>query len=114
MSNPYRVVRLLKNQLYPTYQLHGYMTNKKTAPQDGLRLAGLLTMEWLRQRLGEYAPEELLRLPESFAYLDADDSVLPSLHIHCGFLVDIVSLPDQGVWTLQITEPDLWRLPSRN
>lgn len=107
MSNPYRVVRLLKNQLYPTYQLHGYMANKKTAPQDGLRLAGLLTMEWLRQRLGEYAPEELLRLPESSSYLDVDNSVLPSLHINSGFLVDIVSLPEQGIWTLQITEPDL-------
>lgn len=58
MSNTYRVVRLMKNHLYPTYQLHAYMANKKTAPRDGLRLAGLITMEWLRQRLGDHAPEE--------------------------------------------------------
>ena len=69
MSNTYRVVRLMKNQLYPTYQLHAYMANKKTAPRDGLRLAGLITMEWLRQRLGDHAPEEFLRLPEPSAYL---------------------------------------------
>ncbi len=107
MSNTYRVVRLMKNQLYPTYQLHAYMANKKTAPRDGLRLAGLITMEWLRQRLGDHAPEEFLRLPEPSAYLSVDDSCLPSLHINSGFLIDIVSLPDQGIWTLQITEPDL-------
>ena len=34
------------------------MANKKTVPRDGLRLAGLITMEWLRQRLGDHAPEE--------------------------------------------------------
>lgn len=107
MSNTYRVVRLLKNHLYPTYQIHAYMANKKTAPHDGLRLAGLITMEWLRQRLGDHAPDELLRLPEPSAYLGADDSCLPSLHINSGFLIDIVSLPEQGIWTLQITEPDL-------
>ena len=107
MSNTYRVVRLLKNQLYPTYQLHAFMANKKTAPQDGLRLAGLVVMEWLRQRLGDHAPEELLRLPEPSAYLNVDGSCLPSLHISSGFLIDIVSLPEQGIWTLQITEPDL-------
>ena len=107
MSNTYRVVRLLINQLYPTYQLHAFMANKKTAPQDGLRLAGLVVMEWLRQRLGDHAPEELLRLPEPSAYLNVDDSCLPSLHINSGFLIDIVSLPERGIWTLQITEPDL-------
>lgn len=107
MDQTYRVVRLMKNQLYPTYQLHAYMANKKTAPRDGLRLAGLVTMEWLRQRLGDHVPEELLHLPEPAAYLTADDSCLPSVHINAGFLIDIVSLPEQGIWTLQLTEPDL-------
>lgn len=107
MEYLYRVIRLLKNQLYPTYQLHAYMANKKTTPQDGLRLAGLITMEWLRQRLGDHAPQELLDLPEPSAYLTADASCLPSLHLNAGFLIDIVSLPEQGIWTLQITEPDL-------
>ena len=107
MSNPYRVVRLMKNHLYPTYQLHAYMASKKTAPRAGLRLAALVTIERLRQRLGEHTPEELLCLPEPSDYLSVDDSCLPSLHINSGFLIDIVSLPEQGIWTLQITEPDL-------
>lgn len=47
MRKPYRVVNLIKNQLYPTYQLHAYLSNKKTIPQDGLRLGALLTLDWL-------------------------------------------------------------------
>lgn len=107
MSSTYRVVRLLKNRIYPTYQLHAFMASKKTTPQDGLRLAGLVTMEWLRQRLGDNAPKELLNLPNPSDYLSVDDSSLPSLHINSGFLIDIVSLPSHGVWSLQLTEPDL-------
>lgn len=107
MSAGYRVIRLMKNHIYPTYQLHAYMANRKTDPHDGLRLAGLITMEWLRYRLGEHAPEEFLRLPPPSEYLSADDSCLFSIHISSGFMIDIVSLPDQGIWTLQITEPDL-------
>lgn len=52
MSSTYRVVKLLKNHLYPTYQLHAFMANEKTTPQDGLRLAALTTMQWLKIRRG--------------------------------------------------------------
>ena len=58
MSSTYRVVKLLKNHLYPTYQLHAHMANEKTTPQDGLRLAALTTMHWLKTRLGDDVPEE--------------------------------------------------------
>lgn len=107
MSHSYRVVHLLRNQLYPTYQLHAYMANKKTVPQDGLRLAALITMNWLRLRLGEHVPEQLQHIPELNSYLDAGDECLFSLHINAGYVIDIVSLPAQGMWSMQITEPDL-------
>ena len=57
MDTPYRVVRLQRNRLYPTYQLFAHMASKKTTPQDGLRLAALTTMEWLRLRLGTQCPK---------------------------------------------------------
>lgn len=107
MSSNYRVVKLLKNHLYPTYQLHAFMANDKTTPQDGLRLAALTTMEWLTHRLGEEAPPEWASLPSPENYLTATDDDLPSLYINQGHVVNIVSLPEQGMWTLQITEPDL-------
>lgn len=58
MGSTYRVVKLLKNHLYPTYQLHAFMANDKTTPHNGLRLAALTTMHWLKTRLGDNAPEE--------------------------------------------------------
>ena len=107
MSSNYRVVKLLKNHLYPTYQLHAFMSNDKTSPQDGLRLAALTTMEWLTHRLGEETPPEWDSLPSPENYRSATDNDLPSLYINQGHVVNIVSLPDKGMWTLQITEPDL-------
>ena len=107
MSTPYRVVKLLKNRIYPTYQLHAYMANDKTAPQDGLRLAALTTMHWLKSRLGDSAPDELQNALPPGDYLSATDEDIPSIYVNQGHVINIVSLPDKGMWTMQITEPDL-------
>ncbi len=88
------------------------MSNKQTTPAEGLRFAALTVMEWLRQRIGEDIPPELVQ-PEPERYKEADDSCLPSLHIHRGYVVDIVALPSQGVWSRQITEPDLGSEPGK-
>lgn len=103
----YRVVRLLTNRLYPTYQLYALMDYSKTAPRDGLRLGALIVMDWLRQRLGKYTPPELMNIPGPEAWRQMGEECLVSLHMHAGFVIDIVSLPEQGMWSLQITEPDL-------
>lgn len=107
MRKPYRVVNLIKNQLYPTYQLHAYLSNKKTTPQDGLRLGALLTLDWLCRRLGADLPEELAHVPDPSAYRSVQNDCLVSFHQNSGYVIDIVSLPEEGIWTLQITEPDL-------
>lgn len=107
MSGTYRVVKLLKNHLYPTYQLHAYMANDKMAPKDGLRLAALTTMHWLKKRMGDDVPEKWGTLPAPEEYLSATDDDLPSLYVNQGYVINIVSLPEKGMWTLQITEPDL-------
>ena len=107
MSTSYRFVKLLKNHLYPTYQLHAFMANDKTDPKDGLRLAALTTMHWLKSRLGDAAPGEWSDTPDPQDYLTATDDDLPSLYVNQGFVINIVSLPDKGTWSLQITEPDL-------
>lgn len=107
MEQEYRVIRLQQNRLYPTYQLHAYMANKKTATKDGLRLAGLIVMDWLRQRLGDHVPKEIQLLPTPEAYRTLSDDCLPSIHIDSGFVMDVLFLPNAGVWSMQLTEPDL-------
>ena len=41
MPADYRTVRLMKNRLYPTYQLHAVMAARKTTPEDGLKIGVL-------------------------------------------------------------------------
>lgn len=107
MSDTFRAVKLLRNQLYPTYQLFAKMANSKTKPQEGLRLGALITMRWLAQRMGDQIPPELENLPEPSAFKGMTDNDIPSFHTNQGYVIDIVSLPEHGMWTLQITEPDL-------
>ncbi len=107
MEQAGRTVKLLKNRIYPTYQLFAVMGNRKTDPHDGLRLGALTAMEWLARRLGDEAPPALSQAPGPERYRETDDACLPSLHISQGYVVDVVSLPEQGTWNLQITEPDL-------
>jgi hypothetical protein len=87
--------------------LHAYIANDKTAPDAGLRLAALTTVHWLKSRLGDAAPKEWDSLPSPADYLSATDEDLPSLYLNQGHVINIVSLPDKGMWTMQITEPDL-------
>lgn len=107
MERSGRVIKLLKNHLYPVYQLYAVMGNKKTNLQDGLRLGALTVMEWLCQRLDDEIPSELRDLPSPALYKECSDKCLISFHMSRGFVVDIVSIPKQGAWSLQITEPDL-------
>ena len=102
-----RYLRLLENRRYPTFRLYAEMANRKTDPRDGLRLGALTAMQWLRQRLGERAPEELVKAPEPERWRDAGDECLTPLYCNRGYVLDIVSIPEEGVWTLLVTEPDL-------
>ncbi len=106
-ERPYKVIRLLSNRIYPTYQLHAVMANPKTNLRDGLRLAALVTMDWVRRRLGDHAPEALQMAPRPEQYRDAGDNCLFPMHIDNGYVIDIACEPAAGIWCLQITEPDL-------
>ena len=100
MANAYRFVKLLKNHIYPTYQLHAFMTNDKLAPQDGLRLAALTTMEWLKYRLGEAAPSEWENIPSPDAGISEKE---------CFQLLNIVCIRSNFCECLHNGEP--WMLP---
>ena len=47
-----RIVRLLKNELYPTYQLYAQMASRRTSPAAGMEIAVRCVLEWLLERLG--------------------------------------------------------------
>ena len=100
MTKPTRVVRLLKNELYPTYQLYAQMASRRTSPADGMEIAVRCVLEWLLERLGENAPDELRER------IEAGETQF-SYHLSQGHVIDVVALPEQGTWSLLISEPDL-------
>ena len=61
MAEQKRIVRLLRNEIYPTYQLFALMA-KKNPPQDGLRIGVRTILDCLLLRLGEKAPDDLRTL----------------------------------------------------
>lgn len=102
----HKFVKLLKNHIYPTYQLHAVMKNNKLDPCEGLVLGALTVCEWLRNRLGDDIPD-VLQLPTADHFREVKLEQLLSLHLNYGFVVDIISIPEKGMWSLQIVEPDL-------
>lgn len=106
MNDFYHAMKLQERRTYPTYQLYAFMANEKTKPEDGLRLAALTSLQWLKMRMGAAVPEEWKSFPAPEQYLEVDDSCLPSLSFNQGFEVRTVYLPDKKVWALRITESD--------
>ena len=100
--------KLTGNQQYPAYQLHACMANRKTPPKEGLKLAALAALDWLRDRLGENAPAELAGLPVPADYRQAEDgSIFRSFTLNMGFTVEVASMKDHDIWAMRVIEPDL-------
>ena len=103
-------VRLLKNRRYPTYQLYA-VTRSKKAPETVLIIAVLQTMQWLRERFRDFEIPAEIDMPDASDYEKVSLDNLKSFHIYDGYKVEVVWLPKEKNWTLQLTEPDLGPSP---
>lgn len=113
MNNEYTsAVKLLRTNKYNTYQFFGYMANTATKPEDGLKIAALSCLSWLRKRLeGNKIPDCLL-MPEEDQYDKAKDEDFKSFNITDEYIIDAVSDIEDGIWALRIIENDLGALGS--
>lgn len=100
---------LVKSERHPAYQLWATTRNEKLAPKEQLKIAALISVEWLRGKFSENDMPDELRLPTYDRHAEVSFDDLRSLHIDAGYVVDIVSLPEQGIWTLRLIEPDMSR-----
>ena len=104
-------LRLLRNVTYPTYQLVAVAGNGKLAPEKVLTIAVLETLSWLRQRFRDFEVPPELDYPEASEYEKVDFRAFASFTIDRGYRVEVVCLPEEMIWTLQLTEPDLGSEP---
>jgi len=107
----YEPLPLLRNVRYPTYQLYAVAGTGKTSLENVLTIAVLETMHWLRRRFREFEIPSELKWPEASSYDQVDCGDFTSFFIHESYKVEVIWLPEERIWTLQLIEPDLGPSP---
>ena len=97
---------LLRNIRYPTYQLWAIAGDANN--QDNvLKICILQTMQWLRERFREHELPKEINVPPPEDYKKIELSQFTNIHLKHGYSLEIIWLPEEKIWTLQLTEPDL-------
>ena len=104
-------VLLLRNVRYPTYQLYATAGCGKASPDAVLKIVVLETMNWLRQRFRAFDLPAELDWPDAAQYETVDCKDFKTFLLNEGYKVEVVWLPADKIWALQLTEPDLGPQP---
>lgn len=104
----YQTTNLQPTKRYPTYQFHARTAQKKLPAEQVFCICVLETMHWLRSRLKKFSslPEDICT-PEPAQYEAFSMQQLHSFHSSVGAAVDVIYLENRGLWSFQITEPDI-------
>lgn len=104
-SERFRPIKLVKNESYSTYQLWAVAKGKSDL-ESAMTISILTTLAWLRTRFRDFTIPEALLCPEPDRYNEVQLSDFRSLQLHEGYNVEIVSLPEEKIWALELEEPD--------
>jgi len=103
-------IKLLKNDIYPTYQLYA-LVSSKTPAEEAMVIAVLETFSWLRKRFRDLDIPDEINYPEPDKYESIKLDDFKSFRINEGYVVDVVFIKEDGVWAFQLVEPDLGPQP---
>lgn len=108
MIAEYQIRKLPKNREYAAYQFYAKLTYKGEQAQACFAFAVLTALDWLRERMRDTdaIPDEISALPDRHAFRGISPDDLKSFHISPSFTADCTSLPQYGLWTLRLKEPD--------
>ena len=100
--------KLPRTREYPGYQFYCELEKRNASSGACFCFAVLCVIDWLKQRLREtdVIPEEISRLPGHEQSRDVEPEAFRSFTLSSGFSAYVVSLPEHGVWTLRLKEPD--------
>lgn len=99
-------LRLAQMKRYPTYQLYAAAGSGKVSADRVLTIAVLETMAWLRRRVGDPCPGELA-WPDASRWAETDSGSFTSFRIDAGYTLEAVWLPEEKIWAMRLTEPDM-------
>ena len=108
MTTEFMPRKLPKTREYPGYQFYAILSCRDGSADDCFRLAALTVTDWLKERMehSETTPAELRALPPREQYQRIASEELHSFRVSAGFAADVTVLPEQGIWTLRLKEPD--------
>ena len=107
MAKEYTPLKLIKNKVFPTYQLQVEIKGNKITPEDVLKICILETLFWIRQKFENLdIPEEIKSVIPS-RYQEFDLREICSFRLECGYILEIVYLDTEKSWSLQLVEPEL-------
>ena len=90
---------------YPGYQFHAVLSLENRSADECFRYAALTIQNWLCERIKEadgIVPEEII-CPKPDEYMTIAATGLHSCRLP---YAEIISLPEQGVWSFMVREPD--------
>ena len=104
----YVTTKLQPLKSFPTYQFHASTASGNLSVDNVFKICVLETFRWIRSRLRNFPeiPSEIL-VPEPEEYENFSESELHSFSFNLGLNVDVIYLEKSGVWSFQISEPDM-------
>ena len=99
---------LPRTREYPGYQFYARLEYQNQPAEKCFCFAALCIIDWLKKRLHdpELFPDEIKRLPAKDQLMKVTAKDFLTFSINAGFSANVVSLPDDGLWSLRLKEPD--------
>lgn len=107
MAKEYSPLKLIKNTVYPSYQLYTTAESSKLSTDEVFKVCILETLFWIRQKFENLEIPEELKSPAPSQYENFSLNDLKTFRIECGYIVDVVYVKSKKIWSFQLVEPDL-------
>lgn len=104
----YEPLKLNQTNRYAGYQFHAHVHVDGMEPAEGFVYLILSVYHWIRSRVPEEdrsVPE--LTLPEAEEYASVSPGDFLPYHFSVGYALDITPLPEDGIWSIRLKEPDI-------
>ena len=107
MAKEYSPLKLIKNKVYPSYQICTTAVSAKLSGEEILKVCVLETLFWIRQKFENLDMPEELKAPSPSQYDSFNIRDLKTFRIERGYIVDVVYIESRKIWSFQLVEPDL-------
>jgi len=107
MAKEYTPIKLIKNTVFPSYQLYAQIDDVKIKTDEVLKICILETLFWIRQKFENLEIPDEIKSPSPSQYEEFNLNDLKTFRIERGYIVDVVYIPEQKSWSFQLVEPDL-------